>query len=1074
MNRRRMISIILLMIFVLSSVLPITGYAATNEAISLNSALYTAVKSNLEKQSIKATYNDMQHTISISGDEINKVTKLELSNKGITDLRGLEKFSKVTTLDLSGNQLTDESDLSILNSFNLTFLDLSSNQLSDVSAISNIKSIETVNLHNQILSKVEVIDNSIVKEGTYKYQCQLPQIVREFAKPVKADWIETSYEAQSNAELKFDIASFNANGDTIGLTIGKEDTKEEEKVDQFTGLATLKIKVNDVNNKLYNSEIKVHFVVIKGDQRAIFLKDKKLYEAVRDQLEQGQMDKIYNEPQILVINQNVLVNEIQSLDLKNKQLSDLSGLEMFVGLEKGLDLSSNYIKTIDTIIDLQEMKDIEEAKLQERFKEKAAQLQERLTTLEALETELDEAVKTSNEAIRKYNEYNKSENQEAGKTEKLEEMSKIIEEQKKKILELSGSYQTTINSDGSVKEVTKPIAGSKQEGTIGKAQEKVTEKEEEIYNIYNDVYKITSVITPELKNITDEEFDHLTLETAKALLQAQATKMSSIEKYFTSTEKDYLKANFEIVFDEEDKSKTPVANYFTEKLKDLEEEKNIGLYKTELTNLRNFDAYVMASSSCQIDRRILGIDSDKYGHRNYQIYVKKLDEENLGKMNEFLDADKHDNEDYDKDYHREAPLNEKVRNYFSRIANSTDEEIKAFITLPRLYVLNMSENLIENIDEISIMRELRELHMANNEISNLNNVKWSDIPWLNTLDLSFNNISDIKMLEDMKKLKYLDVSKNLLKGSFEFNLTSINFDKLKKFDLSGNQIEDIENLKSQFEFMAKADNNKPLNQYIKDELITKRGMVLTGQQLSMNLKVQKTADRIKVELPKIFRQFEEIDGDRTTFGIASVYGNASSDGTYVILETPTTGTRTAVVTVEGTGIGTGTRCFIQYTVEDNGDNNNNNDNVQININTDAGSSVETTKQVNNMNYIVVSKDKKVSDVLKDVTVNTDSYKVVIKDANAQNVINDTDKVTTNQTIILDGLSNDVQCRIVVKGDVTGDGSIDLGDVLRLNEYRLDNTKKLTDAEFIAGNIVDKDDKIDMSDILGLNEYRLKN
>ena len=81
-------------------------------------------------------------------------------------------------------------------------------------------------------------------------------------------------------------------------------------------------------------------------------------------------------------------------------------------------------------------------------------------------------------------------------------------------------------------------------------------------------------------------------------------------------------------------------------------------------------------------------------------------------------------------------------------------------------------------------------------------------------------------------------------------------------------------------------------------------------------------------------------------------------------------------------------------------------------------------------------------------------------------------VEANETIIVDGLSNNFQCKVVVKGDTTGDGNVNLGDILRLNEYRLDNTKKLTDAEFIAGNIVDTDEEIDMSDILGLNEYRL--
>ena len=1066
MNKRRAISIILLMIFVFSSVLPVTsGYAATNEAISFDSALYAAVKSNLEKQSIQATYNDMQHTISISENEIAKVTKLTLSNSGITNLSGLEKFSKVTSLDLSANKLTDESDLSILNSFNLNFLDLSSNQLSDVSAITNIKGIATVNLHNQILDKVEVIDNSIVKEGTYKYQCELPQIIREFAKPIKADWIETKYTG--DASLKFDVSSFNSNGDTIGLTIGNTNG------DQFTGLATLKMKIGDMNNKLYNSEINVHYVVINEDQRAIFLKDKKLYDAVKAQLTSNQninanlktytnstnlFDKAYDEQQILVINQNNLVNKITSLVLTNKQLSDLSGLEMFVGLEQSLDVSSNYIKTIDTIVDLQKMKDEEEAKLQARFREKAGQLKERIATLEALETELDSVIKTYNEAVGKYNSYQASED--TNKAEKMLGQLEILRTQGKRFLELTGGALTigsswytlssidnlTVVVDQQISEIRKPT--SMTTGEIATTKEKVQEKSEEIYNVYNQVYKATSVITPALKNITDEEYANLTLEQAKILLQAQVTKINSIEKYFTSTEKTWVQTNFGIAYTDE--NKTALSAYFTEKLKDLEENPNVNSYKTELTKLRKFDTHVMWSSLYLIEEQMDG----NLPHSIYQVTEKTLDGEDTSILNGSNDN---------------VLTDEKILDYFSRIANASDEDIAAFITLPRLYRLNMSENLIENIDEISIMKELRELKMANNEISNINNVNWTEISWLNTLDLAFNNISNIKVLESVKKLKNLNVSKNLISGSLNFTINDIN--KLENLDLSENQIDDIENFKNQFEFIAKA-NNKNINEYVKETVAKK--ISLNGQNLSMDLSIEKSSDRVKIELPKIFRQLEEIDWENTSFGFTSLYGNVASDGTYVILETPAIGKRVATVTVTGTGIGTGTNCTIQYEVVNNGGNSGNqgNNNVQINVNIGTGSSVQATKQVNNMSYIVVAKDTTVSDILKDVTLNTDAYSLVIKDANAENIMNSTDKLKTNQTIIVNGLSDNAQCKIVVKGDVTGSGNIDLGDVLRLNEYRLDHTKKLTDAEFIAGNMMDTDDEIDMSDILGLNEYRL--
>lgn len=1141
MNRKRAIAVVLLMIFILSSILPI-GYAATTENMTLDSAMYAAIKRNLQQQGIQASYNDEQYTISISNDEMARIRELTLSNSSITNLSGLEKFSNVTSLDLSSNALTDDSNLAILSGLNLNFLDLSSNGISDVSAITNLKNIQTVNLHNQNVEKVEVVVNSMAAQGIYQYSCELPQIVKEYAKPIKADWINFEYEG--NNSLRFDIGSFNSNSDTIGLTIGSGGTR-------YTGRASLKMKITNDDHRLYNSEFNIHFVVINENQRAIFLKDEKLYKAVKEQLELNQTfnsdlqeytnskklyDIAYNKQQILVINEDDLINKISSLKLSQKQISDLSGLEGFVGLEKDLDVSSNYIKTIDTIVELQKKKEEEEVKLQERFKTRASQLQEEINALEVLQNELKTVIKTYNEAVEKYNSYADVENKEEGKTEKLQEQQKILDEQGKRYTQLTGNAVSGITKlDENVN-----ITG----GEIAKAEKRVEDKEDEVYNLYKQIYKLTSVITPELKNITDDEFNKLTLEKAKTLLQAQAAKMTSIEANLTKQEKNYLTSHMKITFDnegEKDEKKAPVAEYYTQLLKDLETrpQPNVDLYKNALTELRKFDAFVMINSAYCIDGAQMtknedlevttatdlkitltgqGVQNIKYLNNgtwvtfpssfniftvtsigyylpisyekngsthytslmldgrslkgfcidgvnntfeNYQKYPKTLDSEDT----RYIEDAYAECVDYTKDDRLKL---------FKRIVASSDEEIKEYVTLPRLYKLNMSENLIENIDQISVQKELRELRMANNEIVNINNVDWAAISRINTLDLSFNNISDIKILETVSRLKDINLSKNLVSGSLNFQIS----DKIQKLDLSENQINDIEDLKNQFEFKAKAANLS-INDYIQRYVINK--INLKSQELSMSLTIQKTGDRVKVNLPKIFSQFEELDGQNTSFGISSWYGNASSDGKYVILETPVVGNRTAVVSVVGTkSIGLGTTCTIQYAITDgtnkpgDGDNDNQEEdknNIQITINTNAGSSVQALKTVNNMSYVIVGKGTKVEELLTDITLNTEEYKIVVKDANIENQVSDAEDVKTNQAIVVDGLSNDAQCKIVVKGDVTGTGSTQMGDILKLNQYRLDKIE-LTDAEILAGNVAGSDEEINMSDILKLNQYRL--
>ncbi len=1044
MNRRRVFAIVLLTIFILSSILPIVQVAAaTTESITLESSLYSAIKQNLTEQNIQATYNDMQHTISISSDEIGKITRLTLSNSNITNISGLEKFSNVTYLDLSSNELTDESDLSILNSLNLNFLDLSSNKICDVSAISKIKEIPTVNLHNQVVDMVVPVNNSIVKNGVYEYTCELPQVVKEFATPLKANWIDSE---TTNNNLKF---TFNA--DSVQLTVGRRMVVGGTASETYTGLATLKINITDTTNKLAHSEINLYYVVIDENQTAIYLKDKNLYYAVKAQLTKSQTinsdltndtnvknlyDNAYDKQQILVISKDNLVNRISSLVLDQKQIADLSGLENFVGLEKGLDVHSNYIKIIDTIIDLQEEKDAQEQQLQERFKTKVEQLKVRVEEFNTAKTNLEkaeEAKKAAEEAVNKAN---------SAETvpENLPELQEALEKANREV--------------------------ATARNILNVAQTAVTNKVKELYTIYNDAYRVTSAITPELRNMPDAEYSKLSFEAAKALFEAQVAKIKSIEKYLTAEEKTTAKVFLSSTLDFTDEKATPISTYYDELVKRLADSDSTTAhnYTAELYRLRKFDAYITAGNSCLIYNFVNNSsDCQKEKAHAEEKALKEKDYEETSA--EILDVGEHSSCSY---------TNDDVIAIAHRITLASEEDIAAYVVLPRLHALNMSENLIENIDEIGIMKELRELKMADNEIASLENVAWTNISWLNTVDLSFNNISDIKILEAVKKLRNLNVAKNLISGSFTFDMTKIDLEHLEKLDLSNNQIDDMEALKNQFEFIAKNAGYDNVVEYIKEKFFDTAKINLKEQQLSMSLRVQKTGDRIKVELPKIFRQFEELDWRNTSFGVTSLTGNVTSDGKYVLLETPMIGTRIATVSVSG-GIGNGTSCSIQYeVVSDSGsgeeDKDEDKDNVIININTGDGSSVKAVKEMNKMNYIIVTKGTKVSDVLKDVT--TESHEIVIKDANAKETMNFATALQTNQTVVVDGVSNEAQCKIVVTGDVTGNGEIGLGDILKLNEYRLDNANVLTDAEFIAGNVMDSDEEINLSDILALNQYRL--
>lgn len=92
MKRKTLISIALITIMLLNCICPLfVVNAAEGEEIQLNSKLYTAVKTNLTNQGKSFESNDITHTITISQEELSKITELNLNDSGIYNLTGLEK-----------------------------------------------------------------------------------------------------------------------------------------------------------------------------------------------------------------------------------------------------------------------------------------------------------------------------------------------------------------------------------------------------------------------------------------------------------------------------------------------------------------------------------------------------------------------------------------------------------------------------------------------------------------------------------------------------------------------------------------------------------------------------------------------------------------------------------------------------------------------------------------------------------------------------------------------------------------------------------------------------------------------
>jgi hypothetical protein len=87
--------------------------------------------------------------------DLEKVKELHLFNKGLTDVKGLEKLTQLTNLQLSNNRLTDVKGLENLTQLKELYLDR--NKLTDVTGLENLTQLQSLNLeYNPDLTKEKI------------------------------------------------------------------------------------------------------------------------------------------------------------------------------------------------------------------------------------------------------------------------------------------------------------------------------------------------------------------------------------------------------------------------------------------------------------------------------------------------------------------------------------------------------------------------------------------------------------------------------------------------------------------------------------------------------------------------------------------------------------------------------------------------------------------------------------------------------------------------------------------------------------------------------------------------------
>jgi Leucine-rich repeat (LRR) protein len=106
--------------------------------------------------------------------DLEKVTKLILFSKKLTDVKGLEKLTQLTSLNLEKNQLTDVKGLEKLTQ--LTILNLWDNKLTDVKELEKLNQLTWLQLNENKLTSVKGLEKLTQLEKLYLKDNQLTNV----------------------------------------------------------------------------------------------------------------------------------------------------------------------------------------------------------------------------------------------------------------------------------------------------------------------------------------------------------------------------------------------------------------------------------------------------------------------------------------------------------------------------------------------------------------------------------------------------------------------------------------------------------------------------------------------------------------------------------------------------------------------------------------------------------------------------------------------------------------------------------------------------------------------------------
>lgn len=302
-------SLMVILVLIFNVLFPVLSIA-TEDSVTItfqDENLYNAILEQIGSK-IESS-DDSTYTINITQSNLETITRLNISNKHIYNLDGIEKFTFINYLSLACNDITDVSRLSTLT--NLEELYLVANDINDISPLINLQNLKVLDLTYNKLTDITPL-SSLVK-------------LEKVCFGVKTEGFGTGGNTSTNRIENIDALADLKNLEYLNM--GGVGLKDVTGLRNLTNLKTLIMSYNDVE------DISVFGYLSNLEVLSLDSNKVKDFEVISG------------------------LTNLKVLSLYNMGISNISFIENLTNLEK-LSIAGNNISDITSLRDMVNLREL--------------------------------------------------------------------------------------------------------------------------------------------------------------------------------------------------------------------------------------------------------------------------------------------------------------------------------------------------------------------------------------------------------------------------------------------------------------------------------------------------------------------------------------------------------------------------------------------------------------------------------------------------------------------------------------------------------------------------------------------